>query len=283
MGHLQWSINAKRLSFRLYHWTGMDSSKLTPLLRRTLVIVAHPDDETIACGGLLQRMSDPCVVFATDGAPEDAYFWARFGSRGQYAAIREGEAQAALAAVGVEQIEFLANQSEAPLIDQVLYRALSAAFAALSRIVERHQPDALLTLAYEGGHPDHDSVSFLSAQLGRAFGIPVWEAPLYHRSEDSGGVYQRFVEEHGEVVDHAVSGRELQAKQAMLACYKSQFDALPSFNVELERFRPQAKYEYSKRPHAGKVNYELWQWRMTAEEVSAAFAAFVPTLMGSKR
>ena len=55
----------------------MDFSKLAPLLGRTLVIVAHPDDETITCGGLLQRMRDPCVVFATDGAPEDAYFWSR--------------------------------------------------------------------------------------------------------------------------------------------------------------------------------------------------------------
>ena len=75
----------------------MDFSKLAPLLGRTLVIVAHPDDETITCGGLLQRMRDPCVVFATDGAPEDAYFWSRFGSRERYAAIREQEAQAALA------------------------------------------------------------------------------------------------------------------------------------------------------------------------------------------
>ncbi|PYX97930.1 MAG: hypothetical protein DMG63_13230 [Acidobacteria bacterium] len=72
----------------------MDFSKLAPLLGRTLVIVAHPDDETITCGGLLQRMRDPCVVFATDGAPEDAHTWGRFGSRERSAAIREQEARA---------------------------------------------------------------------------------------------------------------------------------------------------------------------------------------------
>ena len=107
--------------------------------------------------------------------------------------------------------------------------------------------------------------------------------PLYHRSVEGGGVYQRFVEEHGEVLDYTVSGKELQAKQAMLACYKSQFDALPSFDMERERFRPQATYAYAERPHAGKLNYELWQWRMTAEEVSASFAAFRPTIVVSKR
>ncbi|PYY05933.1 MAG: hypothetical protein DMG64_02160 [Acidobacteria bacterium] len=252
----------------------MDFSKLAPLLGRTLVIVAHPDDETITCGGLLQRMRDPCVVFATDGAPEDAYFWSRFGSRERYAAIREQEAQAALAAVGVDNFEFLSKHSESPLVDQLLYRALPAAFAALSQIVERRRPECLLTLAYEGGHPDHDSVSFLGAQLGRAFSVPIWEAPLYHRNSEGGGVYQRFVEEHGEIVDCVVGGAELQAKKSMLSCYKSQFDALPSFNAELERFRPQVNYEYSRRPHPGKLNYEHWQWPMTADDVSNAFVAF---------
>src|SRR5690349_7131177 len=239
----------------------MNLAGLTPLLGRTLVIVAHPDDESITCGGLLQRMRNPCVIFATDGAPEDAYFWGRFGSRERYAAIREDEARAALATVGVHQIEFLAKQSEAPLVDQLLYQALPAAFAALTRIVERIKPECVLTLAYEGGHPDHDSVSFLGSQVGRVFAIPVWEAPLYHRNAEGGRVYQRFIEEHGhgDVIEYTVGGDELKAKQAMLACYKSQFDALPSFSVELERFRPQPSYAYSQRPHAGKLNYELWQ------------------------
>jgi len=261
----------------------MDLSALTPLLNRTLVIVAHPDDETIACGGLLQRMKEPCVVFATDGAPEDPYFWGRFGSREQYAAIREEEAKAALASVGVHQFEFLSKQSDAPLIDQLLYRALPAAFATLSRILERRRPDCLLTLAYEGGHPDHDSVSFLSAHLGRAFQLPVWEAPLYHRNVEGRGVYQHFIEEHGEVVEHPVGGADLQAKQSMLGCYKSQFDALPSFNVALERFRPQARYDYSRRPYPGKLNYEIWQWPMTPEDVSGAFVAFSSRVAASQK
>lgn len=252
----------------------MNSTGLAPLLGRTLVIVAHPDDETISCGGLLQRMRDPCVLFATDGAPEDPYFWRRFGSREHYAEIREQEARAALAAVGVSKVEFLARKASAPLIDQRLYRSLSAAFAASARIVEHHRPDCLLTLAYEGGHPDHDSASFLASQLGRSFSLPVWEAPLYHRTEQGGGVYQHFVQEQDEVIEHHVSGEELAAKMRMLGCYKSQFEALPSFNAELERFRPQARYDYSRRPHPGKLNYEIWHWPMTPEEVCAAFVAF---------
>ncbi|HWC18169.1 MAG TPA: PIG-L family deacetylase [Terriglobales bacterium] len=252
----------------------MDTDRLAQLLGRTLFIVAHPDDESISCGGLLQHVKEPCVVFATDGAPQDQYFWQKYGSREEYAALRQQEARAALASVGVSAIEFLSDQTTAPLIDQTLYKSLAAAFSALGQIVERHRPECLLTLAYEGGHPDHDAVSFLSAQLGRTFSIPVWEAPLYHRREDGTGVYQRFVEEHGEVIEHTVTAGELAAKMRMLASYRSQFEALPSFRPELERFRAQAQYDYFRRPHAGKLNYEVWQWRMTPEEVCAAFNEF---------
>jgi LmbE family N-acetylglucosaminyl deacetylase len=257
----------------------MDRS-LQPLLGRTVVIVAHPDDESIACGGLLQRMSEPCVVFATDGAPEDDYFWRRYGSRENYAAIREEEARAALAEVGAREVEFLARRSAEPLIDQRLYRALPVAFSALAGLIETRRPDCLLTLAYEGGHPDHDAVSFLSAQLGKFFSLPVWEAPLYHRSLAGEGIHQRFVEEGNEVISNSVAGVELQAKQRMLACYKSQFSALPSFSIELERFRPQAAYDYNRRPHQGKLNYEVWQWRMSPEEVCSAFEEFSAARVG---
>ena len=47
---------------------------------RVMVLVAHADDESVAYGALLQRMREAVVVIATDGAPQDSYFWGRFGS-----------------------------------------------------------------------------------------------------------------------------------------------------------------------------------------------------------
>ena len=38
---------------------------------RAVVVVAHPDDETVSLGGLLNRMTDLTLVHVTDGAPED--------------------------------------------------------------------------------------------------------------------------------------------------------------------------------------------------------------------
>ena len=249
-------------------------SSLAPILGRTMVLVAHPDDESITCGGLLQRMRKPFVVFATDGAPEDEYFWGKHGSRTAYSVLRQEEARTALGHVGVSEVEFLAEQTSGTvkLEDQKLFRELSVALELLQSLVKNKRPDAILALAYEGGHPDHDSCSFLAAQLGREFGLPVWEAPLYHRNPDGSGVYQRFVNEKDEVIEFGVTGEMLGRKQRMLQSYKSQFDALPHFDAECERFRPQAHYDYSQPPHKGKTNYEVWQWAMTAKEVSQAFA-----------
>ncbi len=258
---------------------------LAPLLGRTMVLVAHPDDESIACGGLLQEMRNPVVVFATDGAPEDEFFWGKHGSRSAYSGLRQQEARTALAHVGVEEVKFLVDYAKEPshLVDQKLFRAIPETLELLRPMVHELKPQALLTLAYEGGHPDHDTCSFLSARLGAEFNLPVWEAPLYHRTPDGGGAYQRFVNERGDVIEHSVTGEALERKQRMLGSYKSQFDALPNFRPELERFRPQFPYDYKQPPHEGRLNYEVWEWKMTGREVSGAFAAVLGSANGQPR
>ncbi len=79
------------------------------LLGRTLVLVAHPDDECIAFGALLQRMREPVVVFATNGSPQDPYFWQQYGSREAYAGLRREEAFASMHAAGVKDVIFLSD------------------------------------------------------------------------------------------------------------------------------------------------------------------------------
>src|SRR5580658_8087215 len=147
------------------------------LLSRTLVLVAHPDDECLAFGALLQRVREPVVVFATNGSPVDPYFWKKHGSREAYAALRRREALASMSAAGVKDVIFLADlPGGETLVDQELFRNLWPAFDLLADIIRRRMIAALLTLAYEGGHPDHDSCSFLAAQLSKLTHLPCWEA-----------------------------------------------------------------------------------------------------------
>src|SRR4051794_34358493 len=92
------------------------------LLGRTLVLVAHPDDE-LACATLLQRVREPLVLIATDGAPHDPFFWSRYESREKYAEIRRQEAMSSLHTVGVKTVTFLNDRSPATqFTDQGLHR-----------------------------------------------------------------------------------------------------------------------------------------------------------------
>ena len=245
---------------------------LEVLLGRTLVLVAHPDDECILCGGLLQRMREPVVAYATDGSPQDPYFWKAHGSRAEYSRLRQEEARRALAQVGVSGVEFLAERDER-LVDQELFRNLGIAYELLQGDFARIRPEAILTMAYEGGHPDHDSCSFLASKIGRATGIPVWEAPLYRRRRTELSL-QEFVHPNGTEVYYEPTAEELKRKRAMCLEYASQGDFLKVFGLERETFRLQAAYDYGDVPHEGPLNYEQWQWSMTGQQVSGAFREF---------
>jgi N-acetylglucosamine malate deacetylase 2 len=250
--------------------------QLDPLLGRTLVVVAHMDDETIACGGLMQFMREPCVVFATDGAPADEYFWKKHGSRDAYARMRQQEARSALQAVGVQNIRYLRESEMKPyeFADQQLYLALPRAFDEIYEFASAFKPEALLTLTYEGGHPDHDCAGFLASRVGRAVGVPVFEAPLYHRI-DGQPHFQEWMHDSGNGIDLQIKDDVLVRKRVMISQYRSQFTTLhEGFRPELERFRPQVEYDYAQPPHPGKLNYEAWGWQVSAADVCHAFQEF---------
>lgn len=249
------------------------------LLGRTLVVVAHPDDEVIACGALLQRMREPFVVFATDGAPRAAKWWQKYKSREAYAALRRLEAGAALSHAGVRQFEFLCDGRSQPIVDQELFRRLPEAVASLGQFIERLRPQALLTHAYEGGHPDHDACCFATSVVAQRWGLPAWEVALYRRDPRGNGVRQQFIHNTGEETTLRPSATEQQRKQRMLEAYASQADVIAGFDSSLERSRPLYKYDFTKPPHPGKLNYEEWGWEMTGVEVAKAFVQF---MTGSK-
>lgn len=235
-----------------------------------MVLVAHPDDEAIGCGLLLQQMSDPIVVFATDGAPLSDYFWKVHGSRENYASLRAREARNALAAVGVFHLHLLSDED--PIMDQTLFLNLDRAYEALVSLIKKEMPEALLTLAYEGGHPDHDSCSFLMSVAAREFQLPVWEMPLYHLF---GGKPARQAFCEGIGIRIGATKEQLERKRKMVDEYPSQGLTLAEFPPENEYVRPMLAYDFSRPPHEGQLNYENWQWPMTGKQVCDAFQKFL--------
>src|SRR5438046_2839597 len=122
-----------------------ESLSVEPLLGRTMIAVAHPDDEAIACGLLLQRMRSPIVVFMTDGAPEEQKFWDKpYSSRAECANVRRAEARESMDQLDRVRIEF------AEIPDQALYKNIEPALELLAQWVQKHRPEAILTHAYDG-------------------------------------------------------------------------------------------------------------------------------------
>jgi LmbE family N-acetylglucosaminyl deacetylase len=241
---------------------------LQALLRRPFVLVAHQDDEALGCGILLQRAEDPVVVFATDGAPADEYFWRKYGSRERLAEVRREEAAKAMSEVGVEHYEFLDFR------DQRLYAHLPAALNRVLAIARGHDCHAIVAHAYEGGHPDHDACSYLAFLAGERLGVPVWEMPLYHRAHGDPRM-QQFISGDAEIVITPTDS-EYDGKHRMASAYVSQGEVIRAFPERNEIFRRQPRYEYSRPPHAGPLNYETWQWPITGSDVSRAFTEFTP-------
>jgi N-acetylglucosamine malate deacetylase 2 len=245
---------------------------LTPLLGTTLVLAAHPDDEVIMCGALMQKMQKAVVVFATDGAPRDEGFWRQYGSRQAYSDVRRQEARQALSAVAASPV-FLADHVDGGIVDQELFRSLPAAIAEVEKIVASVVPDSILTPAYEGGHPDHDAACFIGWRVGRRAFVPVWEAPLYHRRADGASAPQTFPELTGAEVELRTECGMLQRKIEMLRVYQSQGSVLDGFRPDVEIFRPLASYDFTRPPLPWKLNYEHWGWGISGSEVASAFAA----------
>lgn len=244
----------------------------TLALERPLVLVAHQDDEAVGCNLLLQRSHDPLLVFATDGAPHDIFFWKDFGSRENYAQVRRREALVAAGHSRVENVVFLANGNEPEkYLDQELHLSLRPALARLFELALEHRIKNVVTSAYEGGHPDHDCCAFLGHTLAQRLRTPAWEFPLYHRDLHGRYVRQEFMFRTGNEMAFTGTEEEMERKQAAISSHVSQRHVLADFNWSNELFRPMAAYDFSRKPHEGQLNYEAWGWQATGDRLVECF------------
>jgi LmbE family N-acetylglucosaminyl deacetylase len=160
---------------------------------RVLVIAPHPDDESIGCGGTLclhaARGDRIVVLFLTSGE-----LGLKHLAREEARRIREREAEAAAAVLGVREWTFLR------LPDCHVGENVQQAASALHPILEREEPQRIYLPHAEDQHPDHQaSLRVLSAALAQS-SIPlptllcyeVWTPlPVYDDGENISNVMRQ--------------------------------------------------------------------------------------------
>jgi LmbE family N-acetylglucosaminyl deacetylase len=213
-----------------------------------LFVFAHQDDD-LPYAGLLQRaLPNGKVAWVTNG---DGLAPAAGMELEEYARLRTGEARAALRILGygADRLHFL-DHSEiffyALFIDlkkaadlgripretrEKALRAADAIVDALRPLVE--EADVVWTLAWQGGHPEHDLTHYLTVrtvrQVEAATGrtIPIYELPAY---ELTVAIPLRFAPWH-RGVRHRIrlTDDELRAKEAAFVAYRSQAELTALF------------------------------------------------------
>lgn len=232
---------------------------------QTLIIAAHPDDETIGAAVRISRTRGIQIIHVTDGSPlnlADATA-AGFSTREEYAIARREETERALALAGVPQTA-VANLG---FTDQQISFQLEELTARILQMISTLAPDIVLTHSYEGGHPDHDSVAFacqaakklLEREGGKRFELI--EFTGYHA--ESGGIVPYEFVPSAKTLEHRyhLAAKQRQLKLDMLREFKTQTKALAAFmEPQFEPFRQAPHYDFRRAPHSGKLFYEYFDW-----------------------
>ena len=248
---------------------------------RLAVVFAHPDDETIAAGALLSRCTNAHVIVITDGAPANVEEWPADpapDSRESYAATRAAELGRALASAGLtnDRVHMLG------FVDGDVTGQIETVIARLTELLRELRPEALVTHAYEGGHPDHDAAALavhISCGLAR---LPhPHEAALYHGFNGS-VVTHAFIPDGRWSAEWRLDPSRAALKSRMLAAFASQRHHARYFSTDAERYRCAPAYDFLVPPHQGALLYEQngsidgKAWRTAVQPVLARFDGPAP-------
>ena len=227
------------------------------------LVVAHPDDETLGLGSRLHLFDRLTLVHLTDGAPSDMgdAHRAGFATREAYAAARSAELAAALQVLGARPVRALAYG----VLDQAVVEHLPELARRLAADLAGQA--AVVTHAYEGGHPDHDACALAVARTCTALGP---DAPAAYEFAGYFGVAGVL---HGNAFhpDPAraettweLTAAERARKAAAFAAHASQRRILDNFPPGREALRAAPAYDFTDPPPPGEAHYDRYGWPLTS-------------------
>jgi LmbE family N-acetylglucosaminyl deacetylase len=253
---------------------------------RAMVVVAHPDDETVALGARLDRFGNGHFIYVTDGAPRnEADSRAHgFATLHEYRRARTKELDRAFRSAGVS---FAARESLGIPDQEVGLRLAELTEHILERL-RRYRPEVVFTHPFEGGHPDHDACAFAvhhALGLAREQVRPVIIEGAFYNARNGTMETGRFLPDPASRFEicYELSPKERQRKRELIACFTTQRETLGGFGVLCERFRIAPEYDFRRPPHEGTVLYDQHPWGMTAARFAALAAQAEIELTGAER
>ncbi len=161
------SVAAKLSLFSLIAYAAsLPEAAAAQVRRPVLAVFAHPDDERVV-GPLLSRLAregrDVHLVIATDGS-KGVRDHAGIPAGRLLAAARAKEAECAARRLGVRQLHMVGMEDGSLGSSMTILADLRT---RLSAIIDRVQPEAIITFGPEGGtgHPDHRLVSSVTTEI----------------------------------------------------------------------------------------------------------------------
>jgi LmbE family N-acetylglucosaminyl deacetylase len=180
-------------------WSGLDAVEVVGIekwmhpMARLVVVAPHPDDEILACGGLMalhaRRGGKSVVVAVTDG--EASHGERRAWRAGRLAETRRAERISGLARLGCAETEVhrlgLADGKVASQIDTLQ--------SELQKVMQ--WGDIVVTTWRFDGHPDHEACGTAAARACAEVRCRLLEAPVWmwhwSRPADSQVPWHRLV------------------------------------------------------------------------------------------
>jgi len=231
-----------------------------------VIISAHPDDETIGVGARLRRLKNLTLIHVTNGAPDrPGANLAGFPNPASYSAARFRELEHALDLLEAQPVQ----RRLLGFVDGNTVHALDRLVDILTG--ELRGKAVVMTHAYEGGHPDHDSCAFAVQRACERLLSAGEIAPVrvehtgYHsyKGEQRTGTF--WAGERTSIARIRLNDWERNAKAAAFRAFTSQGWLPTVFRVDREIYRAAPRYDFTQPPAPGAWLYDTFGWEMKGQ------------------
>src|SRR5688572_17616534 len=178
----------------IWRYTNVSSRRIVPTGldgRTILAVFAHPDDESLSCGGTLARLADAgarIVLLCASRGERGSISDPALVPDGDLASVRTRELHDAAAILGIADVIVLDHRD-----GNLRWQDVPELHAEIVAMVEKHQPAAVITFAEDGlyWHLDHIGIHERTYTAVLSFGA---SAPALYYVTIPKGIMREVVE-----------------------------------------------------------------------------------------